>query len=115
MTEETEIEKNQRLLKAYAQKKREEEARRIFQLLPQGPGSGLDADMLDGKHFADVRKVAREEANKAVKKVPVIRVGGGGGSSGGGGILSNPPPGKKKIVNMYWDQDTQEIVVVTEP
>jgi len=30
------------------------------------------------------------------------------------GIRSNPPPGKKKIKNIYWDQDTQEIVVVTE-
>lgn len=30
---------------------------------------------------------------------------------GEGGIPSNPPSGKKKITNVYWDPDTEEIVV----
>jgi hypothetical protein len=29
-------------------------------------------------------------------------------------IESNPPAGKKKITNIFWDQDTQEIVIKHE-
>ncbi len=29
----------------------------------------------------------------------------------GGGSISNPPGGKKAITNIYWDPDTNEIVV----
>ena len=25
--------------------------------------------------------------------------------------FSNPPEGKKKVTNIYWDQDTNEIVI----
>ena len=32
----------------------------------------------------------------------------------GGGIASIPTAGKKKILNIYWDPDTGEIVVGTE-
>jgi len=32
----------------------------------------------------------------------------------GGGISSTPAAGKKKILNIYWDPDTGEIVVGTE-
>jgi len=36
------------------------------------------------------------------------------GTGGTGGIVSTPPTGKKKVLNLYWDPDTQEIVVGTE-
>jgi len=65
-----ELERSQRLLDAYKRKKEAEEAKRIFDLLPQGSGSGLDADTVDGLH-------AKEIIAKA--SVPAIMGGGGGG------------------------------------
>ena len=41
-----------------------------------------------------------------MKPVPVYMVGGG--------LESNPPTGKKKIINIYWDQDTEEVVIEIE-
>ena len=29
-------------------------------------------------------------------------------------LESNPPSGKRRITNIYWDQDTNEIVVETD-
>ena len=31
-----------------------------------------------------------------------------------GGIPSTPPTGKKKIINVYWDENTQEVVIEYE-
>ncbi len=36
------------------------------------------------------------------------------GYTPGGGSISNPPEGKTAITNIYWDPDTQEIVITTE-
>jgi len=30
------------------------------------------------------------------------------------GLVSNPPSGKHKVVNIYWDEDLQKIVVEKE-
>jgi hypothetical protein len=46
---------------------------KIFKLLPQGPGSGLNADLLDGKH-------AMQIVEEAIAKTKVFSLGGGGGA-----------------------------------
>lgn len=82
------------------EQKRIEDIRRV---IPQGHGSGLNADMLDGLHAEDFLVDIRRAMNQP-------RKGGGGG----GGIPSNPPSGKKAITNIYWDGDTNEIVIEYE-
>jgi hypothetical protein len=51
-----------------------EKGRELLELLPQGPGSGLDADMVDGLHAAEI--VAKATAR-----------GGGGGGGGSGACM----------------------------
>ena len=50
-----------------------------------GHGTGKDVDMVDGTHAEEF-------------------------------ILTDPDknPNLKKILNIYWDQDTEELVIVTE-
>ena len=67
------IEHNRELIRQFKAAKEAEEARRIFELLPQGPGSGLDADLLDGLH---AEEIIEEAASRPV------RVAGGGGGKG---------------------------------
>ena len=50
-----------------------EKGRELLELLPQGPGSGLDADMVDGLHAAEI-----------IARAPGKGGGGGGGGSGEG-------------------------------
>jgi len=55
-------------------RKRVAEGQRIFELLPQGEGSGLNADMVDGKHAKEIVEEAREGF--------VVKAVGSGGGSG---------------------------------
>jgi len=61
------IEQSKRLLRFHADA---EKSRELLERLPQGHGSGLDADMVDGLHAAEILGKAR--------------VSGGGGGSGEG-------------------------------
>jgi len=62
------IEESKRLLRFHADA---EKSRELLESLPQGHGSGLDADMVDGLHAAEILGKARGS-------------GGGGGGSGEG-------------------------------
>jgi hypothetical protein len=62
------LKRSRALLQAH---KESEESRELLEKLPQGPGSGLNADMVDGLHAAEI-----------IAKAP--GKGGGGGGSGGG-------------------------------
>jgi hypothetical protein len=62
------IEESKRLLRFHADA---EKSRKLLERLPQGHGSGLDADMVDGLHAAEILGKARGS-------------GGGGGGSGEG-------------------------------
>jgi len=53
-----------------------EKGRELLELLPQGPGSGLDADMVDGLHASEI--IARAPGK-----------GGGGGSGSGEGMVKH--------------------------
>jgi len=66
-TVETLLAKNRALLRA---RKDNDEGEELLKKLPQGPGSGLDADTVDGLH--------------AVEIVAKARSGGGGGGGGSG-------------------------------
>ena len=63
------LEKTRRLLADHA---RAQESEELLDKLPQGHGSGLDADMVDGLHAAEILGKAR------------VSGGGGGGGSGEG-------------------------------
>jgi len=71
-----EIERNNRLVKLYKQKKRRQEGEKLLELLPQGEGSGLDADMVDGLHKDEL-------IEEAVSRLPALGSGAVGGSGGG--------------------------------
>ena len=62
------IEQSKRLLRFHVDA---EKSRELLESLPQGHGSGLDADMVDGLHAAEILGMARGS-------------GGGGGGSGEG-------------------------------
>ena len=64
-----ELNRSRRLI---AQAQRSAKAEELLELLPQGHGSGLDADMVDGKHAVELIAMGR---------------GGSTGSSGGGGNI----------------------------
>lgn len=64
------INRNKRLLQLHEENKRAKEAKHIFDFLPQGPGSGLNADMVDNLH-------AEEIVEKARKSI-VVKAGGSG-------------------------------------
>jgi hypothetical protein len=66
---ETLIVRSKALIAAHA---RSEAAKGLLEMLPQGHGSGLDADMVDGLHAAEILAKARMYS-------------GGGGSGNGGG------------------------------
>jgi hypothetical protein len=68
---ETLIAKSKALVAAHA---RSQAAQGLLEILPQGPGSGLDADMVDGLHAAEI-----------ISKAAIRGSGGGGGGDGGGG------------------------------
>jgi len=63
------IEQSKRLLRFHVDA---EKSRELLESLPQGHGSGLDADMVDGLHAAEILAKAR------------VSGGGGGGGSGEG-------------------------------
>lgn len=65
-----ELKRNRRLLQAHKETK---EGEKLLELLPQGHGSGLDADMVDGLHVVEILAKARGS-------------GGGGGGSGGSAL-----------------------------
>jgi len=62
-----EVSRSRRLI---AQAQRDAEIERLMELLPQGHGSGLDADMVDGQHASELIAKSRGA------------VGGGGGGGG---------------------------------
>jgi len=62
------IEQSKRLLRFHVDA---EKSRELLESLPQGHGSGLDADMVDGLHAAEILAKAR------------VSSGGGGGSGEG--------------------------------
>jgi hypothetical protein len=70
------LENSKRLLELYKLNKQRKEGERLLKILPQGEGSGLDADLLDGKHAQEIVKEAVEESAKIPVKVPAM--GGGG-------------------------------------
>jgi hypothetical protein len=97
------IEQSKRLLRFHADA---EKSRELLERLPQGHGSGLDADMVDGLHAAEI-----------IGRAPG-KGGGGGGSAGMqkhgnefhtvefaeavDAVKSVPPdPAKKKVTNVY--------------
>ncbi len=67
------LERNREFLRGEVEAQRRRE---LLALLPQGAGSGLDADMVDGLHASEI-------IAKAAVKGPVVveRVGGGGGGT----------------------------------
>ena len=71
-----ELNRSKRLIAAAQRDQRIEE---LLALLPQGHGSGLDADMVDGQH--------------AVELLAKMRGGFGGGGSGGGPHAESHQPG----------------------
>lgn len=50
------IDRNKKLLKLHAEKQREKEGQALLEKLPQGEGSGLNADMVDGKHASEMAR-----------------------------------------------------------
>jgi hypothetical protein len=79
----SEVKRNEGLLKLYRQKKRRQEGEKLLELLPQGEGSGLDADKVDGLH-------AEEIIEKAQIIVPASGSGGGAGMSQHGNEYHTP-------------------------
>jgi hypothetical protein len=75
------LEKTRRLLADHA---RAQESQELLDKLPQGPGSGLDADMVDGLHAVEI----------------IARCPRGGGGGGGGDM-------KKEV----YDPDNDGVVV----
>ena len=74
MREDTEAEiKRTKALAALNTPEELEKAKLLFKLLPQGPGSGLNADMVDGLH-----------ADEIIAKAKPLYAGGGGGGAGEG-------------------------------
>jgi len=67
---ETLIAKSKALVAEHA---RSQAAQGLLEILPQGPGSGLDADMVDGLHAAEI-----------ISKAAIRGSGGGGGGSSNG-------------------------------
>jgi hypothetical protein len=67
----SEVKRNERLLKLYRQKKRRREGQELLEKLPQGHGSGLDADMVDGLH-----------ADELIEKAQIIVPARGSGATG---------------------------------
>jgi len=97
------LERSKRLLASYAT---DQEGQELLRKLPQGHGSGLDADMVDGLHAVEI--LARAPG----------KGGGGGGGSGmrkhgnefhtvefaeaADAVKSVPPDEtKKKVTNVY--------------
>jgi len=76
MDEETEsiLEQGNNTLALYQERKRRQEGENLLIALPQGEGSGLNADLLDGKHKDEIIHEAREGF--------VIKASGSGGGVG---------------------------------
>ena len=77
------IDRGNRLIKLHNERKRKREAQELLEKLPQGEGSGLDADKLDGLH-------AEELIEKARIIVPASGSGGGTGMTQHGNEYHTP-------------------------
>lgn len=69
----SELQRNKDLLRKYQDKQDRNKGEELLRLLPQGPGSGLNADLLDDMHAKDIIE------DVLVRLRQKIRVGGGGG------------------------------------
>ena len=78
------IHHSKNLIALHNEKKRAEEAKRIFELLPQGKGSGLNADLLDNLHAKEIIEKAVRESAKIPVKAPAM--GGGAGVTDHGAL-----------------------------
>jgi parallel beta-helix repeat protein len=67
------LEENEKLIKSFKENQIKKEAEKLLALLPQGEGSGLNADLLDGLHAREII----EKAGPQLAKGPTF---GGGGS-----------------------------------
>lgn len=67
----SEYKRNQQLLEQFKNQKNREKGEELLKLLPQGEGSGLNADLVDDMHAEDIIKEAQLRQKKFV--------GGGGG------------------------------------
>jgi len=68
------IEQNEKLIKSYKENQIKKEGEKLLALLPQGEGSGLNADLLDGLHAREII----EKAGPQLAKGPTFGGGGGG-------------------------------------
>ena len=74
------IERGKRLLALHQARKVLAEAEHLLEVLPQGRGSTLNADMVDGLHAAEIIAEAVSEVTKRI--MDRIRAPGGGGGEG---------------------------------
>ena len=68
------LEENEKLIKSFKENQIKKEAEKLLALLPQGEGSGLNADLLDGLHAREIN----EKAGPQLAKGPTFGRGGGG-------------------------------------
>lgn len=71
----------------------------LLRMLPQGKGSGLNADMVDGMHTTEIVDLAVQEAPRR----PVFSSGSSPASPVivSRGALSDPPGGAYEVTNLY--------------
>jgi len=74
---------SKRVLETYKNNKKRKEGERLLEVLPQGEGSGLDADMVDGEHADEIKLDVLKRLQQK------LRVGGGGGGGSGGGVTDH--------------------------
>ena len=75
--------------------KKRRRSKELLEDLPQGPGSSLDADTVDGLHAQEIIEQAQE------KRPRISRGGAGRVPSLENYVRSEPPGGMNKIVNIY--------------
>jgi hypothetical protein len=73
----SEMERSQKLVALARARALMAEAEALLKILPQGEGSELDADTIDGLHAAEI--IAKAVAEVVAKVTQKLRVGGGGG------------------------------------
>ena len=71
MESEDQIDRGDRLIQLHNERKRKREAQELLEKLPQGSGSGLDADKVDGLH-----------AEEIIEKAQIIVPASGSGATG---------------------------------
>lgn len=74
----SEYKRSRQLLEQFKNQKDREKAEELLRLLPQGPGSGLDADTVDKMHAEEIIEETLARIGIRAKRGPAFGGGGGG-------------------------------------